>query len=514
MYGRRLYRVLGPYVAAAAVAATAAALVVAIYFTRFDLEWGAFLTGILLAGVLALVGRTAGVELLAASRARKLSVAQSKLARETREREGIDAAYASAKARLKLADEALPVMLVYVDTERHCQYHNSAFATFVGLPPKKIDGRHLREVLGRSHYAEIEGAVDEVLAGRTFYIERTRKMPDGAIYQLLTQYLPRFSGEGSVEGFYTVLTDITERGHLRPAAPDTVAKATGPKSVTPAAGSVATSAHDMYGDTLAEQATGWKDASNRIIAAIEKDEFTLFCQLITPLALDSGQPAHYEILVRLLEEEENLLPPGAFFPLAEKHGLMPRLDRWVVTRVLQWASARSADSAAHGKCFVNIAGATISDPDYPEFVLHQLQKFNVAGSTICFEMTVSDVTSRPGDAAEFARLVKQGGCQIALSDYGGDRLSMDILKNVPADFLKIDGSIILNILRDPVHLAKVVTISRMARAVGIRTIGELVEDEETLARLREANIDYAQGYGISRPQPLADVAAQQGQGPA
>ena len=512
MHGRKLYHALGPYVAAVAAVATAAVLVFAIYFTRFDLEWGAFLTGILLAGILAMVDRTLRAEFLVASHAAKLVIAQYELARETHEYKVLDEAYASAKARLRLTDEALPVMLAYVDAERRCQYHNSAFATFVGLPPKKIDGRHLRDVLGRNFYAEIEDTVDEVLAGRTFYIERTRKMPDGAIYHLLTQYLPRFASEGNVAGFFTALTDITNLSHLASGAPDTVAEAIGPERGTLSAGADAASAQDMFSDSLAEQVTGWKDAADRIIASIEKDEFTLFCQLITPLALDSGQPGHYEILVRLLEEEENLLPPGAFFPLAEKHGLMPRLDRWVVAHVLQWASARKTGnaSAAYGKCFINIAGATISDPDFPEFVLHQLQKFSVAGSTICFEMTVSDVTSRRGDAAEFARLVKQSGCQIALCDYGGDRLSLDILKNVPADFLKIDGSIILNILRDPVHLAKVVTISRMAKAIGIRTIGELVEDEETKARLREADIDFAQGYGISRPQPLADVGRMTG----
>lgn len=380
------------------------------------------------------------------------------------------------------------------------------------LPPQRIDGQHLSAIFGRDFYAEIEDAINAVLAGRTFCIERTRKMPDGAIYQLLTQYLPHFASDGKVDGFCAVLTDITERSHLPSGASDAAADAIEPQRGTLAAGvdADAANAQEMFGDSLAEQVTGWADATERIIAAIDKDEFTLFCQLIEPLALDSGEPGHYEVLVRLLEEEKNLLPPGSFFPLAEKHGLMPRLDRWVVTQVLQCASTGKTGkaSANHGKYFINIAGATISDPDFPEFVQHQLQKFGVAGSRICFEMTVSDVSSRSGDAAEFARRVKKSGCEIALCDYRGDRRSLDMLKHVPADFVKIDGSIILNILRDPVHFAKVVTISRIAKMICVRTIGALVEDTETKARLREAGIEFVQGYGISRPQPLADIVGE------
>ena len=118
------------------------------------------------------------------------------------------------------------------------------------------------------------------------------------------------------------------------------------------------------------------------------------------------------------------------------------------------------------------------------------------------------MSSRSGDAAEFARRVKKSGCEIALCDYRGARRSLDMLKHVPADFVKIDGSIILNILRDPVHFAKVVTISRIAKMICVRTIGALVEDTETKARLREAGIEFVQGYGISRPQPLADIVGE------
>lgn len=504
----RLFRAFGPNMAIAAAVPTAALLVVAIYLTRFDLQWGAFLTGILIAGVLALVDRTLRAEHLVTNYSAKLVIAQFELEREKSERKAVDEQYMSAKARLQFIDEAMPFMLAYVDDQRRCQHHSRAFAAFVRLPPNRIDGRLLRDVLGHHFYSEIEHAVDEVLEGRTFYVERTRRMPEGAIYHLLIQCLPRFASEGGVAGFYVVLTDITDRRHVESG------RAYGPANALHeecakerSAGAETVRAQEMLSDSLAEQITGRKDAAQRIVTAIEKDEFTLFRQLIRPLGCDSGQPGHYEILVRLIEEEKNLLPPGAFFPLAEKHGLMPHLDRWVVVHVLQWASLRKArdTDAARGKCFINIAAATIGDPDFPEFVLRQLQQYDVPGSTLCFEMTLSDVIAQFGDAAEFVRSVKTGGCQIALSDYGVDRASLNMLKHVPADFLKIDGGIIINIVRDPVQFANVASIGRMAKAIGVRTIGELVEDGETIARLQEADIDFAQGYGISRPRPLEDV---------
>ena len=505
-----LFREFGPNVAIAAAVPTAAVLVFAIYMTRFDLQWGAFLTGILLAGILSLVDRTLRAEHLVTNYSAKLVIAQFELEREKNEREALEEQYLSAKARLQFIDEAMPFMLAYVDDQRRCRHHSRAFAAFVRLPPDRIDGRLLRDVLGHHFYSEIEHAVDEVLEARTFYVERTRRMPEGAIYHLLIQCLPRFASEGSVTGFYVVLTDITDRRHVGSGGAHGPADALQQeRGEEHGAGADTLRAQEMLGDSIAERITGRKDAAQHIVSAIENDEFTLFCQLIRPLlGRDSGQPGHYEILVRLIEEEQNLLPPGAFFPLAEKHGLMPHLDRWVVEHVLKWASPRKARNtdAAREKCFVNVAAATISDPDFPEFVLRQLQRYDVPGSTLCFEMRLSDVTAQLGDAAEFARSVKTGGCRIALSDYGVDRASLNVLKHVPADFIKIDGGIVLNIVRDPVQFAKVASIGRMAKAIGVRTIGELVEDGETIARLQEADIDFAQGYGISRPRPLEGVA--------
>ena len=372
----------------------------------------------------------------------------------------------------------------------------------------------MRDVLGRKVYSEMEASVDQLLAGQTVNFERTQKMPYGAVYRLSVQHVPQFGSEGNFAGFYLILTDITVPGDVQSRAADSAAVARQAQAergiIGPDARTDAASDQAMFVNCFAEQVTGWKDAASRIIAAIEKDEFTLLCQRVRPLGIDPdqpGQPDHYEIFIRLLEEEENLMAPGAFFPLAEENGLMPHLDRWVVTHVLKWLSSRKAGDtgAEDGIFFINVAEATIRDPHFPGFVENQLQKFGVPGSAVCFEITESELASQRSDALEFVRLIKQAGCHIALSGFCRDRISVNILKHFPVNFLKIDGGVILNILRDPVALAKAIAINRIAKAIGIRTIAELVESDETITKLREIKIDFAQGFGISRPRPLAEL---------
>jgi EAL domain-containing protein (putative c-di-GMP-specific phosphodiesterase class I) len=257
-------------------------------------------------------------------------------------------------------------------------------------------------------------------------------------------------------------------------------------------------------ESFSEQISGQKDALN-IRAAIEKGAFSLYCQLITPVTIDSGEAEHYEILVRLIEEEEGMMPPGAFFPLAEKYGLMTHLDRWVVQHVTEWASNPNAldEKKKNSVFFINLSGASIGDSSFPEFLQLTLMEYGVPGAALCFEIPNSELSLHPAVVAEFAQRIRQCGCQVAISGFGHDRISFDQIRGFQVEFLKIDGNIIFNILRDPVELAKIVAINRVARSIGVKTIAELVENEETIAKLREVGIDYAQGFGISRPQPLA-----------
>jgi EAL domain-containing protein (putative c-di-GMP-specific phosphodiesterase class I) len=259
----------------------------------------------------------------------------------------------------------------------------------------------------------------------------------------------------------------------------------------------------MYANSLAEQAIGQRNV-DQIKAAIEKGAFRLFCQLISPLTEGSGEGEHYEILVRLIEEEEKLVPPGEFFPLAEKYGLMLHLDRWVLQHVIEWASRHTStdEKRKTSMFFINVSDATIGDPGFPEFLQLTLQEHGLPGEALCFEIPNSELALKASVVAEFARQVGQRGCRVAISGFGRDKILFDLIRGFRVDFFKIDGSIVFNALRDPAHLAKITAINQVAKKIGVKTVAELVENEETIAKLRDIGVDYAQGFAISRPGPL------------
>jgi len=499
-----------PFISGVAVVITTSLLLFAIYFTNLDVQWVAFLAGVLMAAALAVVSRAARAEVTAASRGEKLSVTREQLAQEMVRRQTLEGQLAELHAQLRMV-ENLPVLVAFVDAEGVYRYHNDAFRRWLDLPRHRIDGQTMRTVLGKAAYAAIEAEVAKVNRGQTVRYERTQKMANGAVYRMHVQYMPVFGQRSTFSGFFTVMSDITDRSDLH-----AVGRAEGPQVMPPAvregsaaAGSApAAASQESFGTSVARQVTGWSDARERIIAAIERNEFTLFCQLITPLEPAAGKVQHYEILIRLLEEEDNLIPPGAFFPLAEEHGLLPQLDRWVVDNVLAWASRHESQEAKLSRTFfLNIATDTMSDPDFPAHVANQVKKSGLPGSSLCFEIAHGDLLTNGGDIGGFIRQIKQAGCRIALSGFGRDRVSVDLLKTLPLDFLKIDGGLVLQIGKDPMGLSRIAAIHRLANGLGIATVAEMVESDEVMAKLRELKVDYAQGFGISRPRPLAEIAA-------
>jgi len=493
MQGRKLFHAVRPFISALAVIATASILVFTIYFTQLGPQWITFLTGILVAAILAEATRRSRAEWVVTRRTAQLSSIKNKLEHESQLRKEAEKAVAASKSRLHLIDEVLPTMVALVDIGGRCQYHNRAFLDWLRLRPEQINGRHMRDVLGAKVYQETATAVRQSLDGHAVHYERTQKMRDGAVYRLSVEHLPQFGEDGKVTGFYMLINDITERGDVRmPAQLESSAD------------------QDMFVDSYSEQITAQQDAG-LIRRAIENGEFSLFCQLITPLAVNSGEAGHYGILVRLMEEEEGMIPPGMFFPLAEKYGLMPHLDRWVVQHVTEWVALQKSQQGQNlqggqresSMFFINVSGATIVDPGFPEFLQLTLLEYGVPGTALCFEIPDSELALKTAEVAEFARQVRQCGCRVALSGFGREQVLFDLISGFHVEFLKIDGSIILDILHDPVKLAKVIAINRVAKKIGVKTIAELVENEETIASLREIGIDFAQGFGISRPRPLA-----------
>jgi PAS domain S-box-containing protein len=226
-------------------------------------------------------------------------------------------------------------------------------------------------------------------------------------------------------------------------------------------------------------------------------------QRIQPLKRPSVG-AHFEVLVRMLDVDGGLVPPGMFLPAAERYQLMPAIDRWVVRNTFaacQRALARNP--AAIECCAINLSGASLSDAGLLDFVRAQFALYQVPYRLICFEITETAAISNITLAMGFIREMKALGCRFALDDFGSGMSSFGYLKHLPVDYLKIDGSFVKDMLNNPSDLAAVESIHRIGQVFGIETVAEFVENEAIRARLVEAGVDFAQGYGIAKPMPLA-----------
>lgn len=505
---RKIIHAAVPLILAMVLTATAAAVVFAVYYTEDEVQWISIFAGMLVALLLVEAARLSHPELVVPQSTEHLTLLKGKLEREMLLRKKADEENLAVKPRLLLIDEVLPTMVAFIDIEGRCQYHNRAFKDGLHLRPEQIRGKHIREVLGTKVYQETAAAVRQSLDGHPVRYERTQTMSDGTFCRFSVEHIPQFGENGKVNGFHILINDITSLAHIasRHEAKDQhehKGRVTAEES--PNAADVVDagkSAHGIHVEPCSD--TGHKDI-NQIIAAIGKGKFRLLYQLIAPIKSGFGEIEHFEILVRLIEEEENLIPPGEFFPLAEKYGLMMNLDRWVVQHVVEHASRHNLREKYVGPMyFINLSVATISDPEFPEFTQLTLLEHGLPGAALCFEIPNAELVLRTSVVAEFARRIRQYGCRVAISGFGSVQVSFDYFRGFQVEFLKIDGSIVFDILRDPAALAKIRAINNVAQKIGVETIAELVESEETITKLKEIGIDYAQGFGISRPRPLEE----------
>lgn len=264
---------------------------------------------------------------------------------------------------------------------------------------------------------------------------------------------------------------------------------------------------DQFLDQMSRALTGWSDPLARLRQALDRDELQLYSQPILSLRPPGGF-VMAEVLIRLREEEALMLPPGDFLPVFEHFGMMPELDRWVVSHVVRWlAGARPSGFRAF--C-INISVQTIGDPDFPAFVAAQLRSMKVPPVALTFEIEESSVLARTESAAQFAVAVKSEGCKVAIDGFGQRSVSFAPLKTLRVDFVKVDGSIVRNLLRSSVAEQKLKAVVRVGEAIGVGVIAECVEQTDILARLKALNVGYAQGFGIARPAPIAERPPSQG----
>lgn len=230
--------------------------------------------------------------------------------------------------------------------------------------------------------------------------------------------------------------------------------------------------------------------------ALEEDRFVLHVQSIVPVATDSQCKEHKEVLVRMLDQDGNVIPPFTFIPAAERYNLMPAIDKWVIDSAFQYLQKNPISMT------INISGNSLGDDDFLSHVKHKLHEYQIEPSNICFEITETSAITHLTTAERFIRELKKLGCQFALDDFGSGLSSFTYLKNLSVDYLKIDGSFVKDINNNPIDYVMVKAINEVGHAMGIITIAEFVENEEILKTLRTIGVDFAQGYGIDRPAPL------------
>jgi len=244
---------------------------------------------------------------------------------------------------------------------------------------------------------------------------------------------------------------------------------------------------------------------SRIQQAIESDNFCLYAQTIVPLSALHDK-THVEVLLRMVDDKGQIIPPGSFIPAAERFGLMSAVDRWVVSKIFRMISQAMTTVIQNNFHFaINLSGQTLADAETLHFITEQLEHYKITPGVISFEITETAAISNLSSAKLFIKTLKSKGCQFSLDDFGSGLSSFAYLKNLPVDFLKIDGEFVKDIVDNPIDLAMVQSINQIGHVMELKTIAEFVENDEILAKLQEVGVDYAQGYGIGKPFPLNDI---------
>jgi diguanylate cyclase (GGDEF)-like protein/PAS domain S-box-containing protein len=247
---------------------------------------------------------------------------------------------------------------------------------------------------------------------------------------------------------------------------------------------------------------------HRLHRALAEDRLCLYSQPMRAMHAPGAQTQHEELLVRLIDEQDELIPPIAFIPAAERYHLMPSIDRWVIRTAFRTIAERRAEGTGLGTYAINISGASIGDDQFLDYVRESFARFRIPHASICFEITETTAVTSLSKAAEFIGALREPGCRFALDDFGVGVSSFTYLKQLPVDYLKIDGSFVKNMLTDPVDAAMVEAIHRIGRVMGKQTIAESVETAAALDALRSVGVDFAQGNAIAPPAMFAAPGAR------
>lgn len=238
----------------------------------------------------------------------------------------------------------------------------------------------------------------------------------------------------------------------------------------------------------------------RLQKALEENHLVLFAQPIVSVKQDTKEATHYEMLIRMKDEEGKIIPPMAFIPAAERYQMMSTIDKWVLKEAFKFSNKHP-----DAMCSINLSGQSISDDKFLNFVLREMEHQKVKFSSICFEITETAAIANFNQASQFISELKKLGCRFALDDFGSGMSSFNYLKQLPVDFLKIDGGFVKNMVNNPIDQAMVESINNIGHIMGLKTIAEFVENDEILKKLQSIGVDYAQGYGIGKPMDVDSI---------
>ncbi|HPX87719.1 MAG TPA: EAL domain-containing protein [Methylophilaceae bacterium] len=235
---------------------------------------------------------------------------------------------------------------------------------------------------------------------------------------------------------------------------------------------------------------------SRIHTGLENQQFVLYIQRME--SLTPGAELHCELLIRMQAMDGTYYPPGYFLPAAERYHLMPEIDRWVVKEALSIIARKGANFGY--VCAINLSGQTLSEEGFLDYVVEQINHYGVDTSRICFEITETSVIANLNKARQFMQALRKIGCRFSLDDFGSGLSSFAYLKNLEVDFLKIDGMFVKAIANNKIDRAMVESINNVGHVMGLHTIAEFAENDEIIQILKEIGVDYAQGYGVAKPE--------------
>jgi ammonium transporter, Amt family len=239
----------------------------------------------------------------------------------------------------------------------------------------------------------------------------------------------------------------------------------------------------------------------RIEKALEEHKLSLYVQPIVSLS-DASRTRHFEVLLRMSSQEGSMILPMAFIPAAERYGKMVDIDRWVIETLFAGFYDIERSLRNEVRFSINLSGISLGDETMAGFIHECFERYRVPYTAITFEVTETAAIANIHSAREFIQHFRALGCKFALDDFGCGLSSFSYLQNFPIDFLKIDGSFVIDIDRNEVNRAMVDAINQIGHVMGIKTVCEFVENENVVQVLRDIGVDYAQGHHVGKPMPL------------